>query len=121
MSDPDGVPDGVTVEWVWLVEVPYSPEAPQRRPAHRPVHLERIARLKREGRIIEAGGCDDWSKAVILMRAASAEEALGVIEEDVYTTSGVWHSPTARRYGRVVLDDGLPRPESEPGAVGVRV
>jgi uncharacterized protein YciI len=106
MSDPDGVPDGVTVEWVWLVEVPYSPEAPQRRPAHRPVHLKRIARLKREGRIIEAGGCDDWSKAVILMRAASAEEALGVIEEDVYTTSGVWHSPTARRYGRVVLDDG---------------
>ena len=105
MSDPPGVPDGVRVEWVWLVEVPYTSEAPERRPAQRPVHLERIARLKREGRIIEAGGCDDWSKAVILMRAASAEQALAVIDEDAYTTAGVWHSPTARRYGRVVLDE----------------
>jgi uncharacterized protein YciI len=105
MSDPAGVPEGVTVEWVWLVEVPYTSEAPARRPAHRPVHLERIARLKREGRIIEAGGCDDWSKAVILMRAESADEALAVIAEDVYTSSGVWHSPTARRYGRVVLEE----------------
>jgi hypothetical protein len=23
----------------------------------------------------------------------------------VYTSSGVWHSPTARRYGRVVLEE----------------
>ena len=106
MSEPEGVPDGVTLEWVWLVEVPYTSDAPTRRPAHRPVHLGRMARLKREGRIIEAGGCDDWSKAVILMRAGSAEEALAVIDEDVYTTEGVWHSPTARRYGRVVVDGG---------------
>ena len=104
MSEPSGIPDGVSVEWVWLVEVPYTSEAPSRRPAHRPVHLERIARLKRAGRIVEAGGCDDWSKAVLLVRADTAEEALAVIEEDVYTTQGVWHSPSARRYGRVVVE-----------------
>ena len=103
MSDPGGVPEGVSVEWVWLVEVPYTREAPALRPAHRRVHLGRIARLKREGRVIEAGGCDDWSKAVVLMRAESADDALAVIEEDVYTAEGVWHSPTARRYGRIVL------------------
>ena len=104
MSDPGGVPDGVTIEWVWLVEVPYTSEAPALRPAHRPVHLGRLARLIREGRVLEAGGCEDWSKAVILMRAESAEAALAVVEEDVYTAEGVWHSPTARRYGRVVVD-----------------
>lgn len=105
MDDPGDVPDGVAVEWVWLVEVPYTSDAPRLRPAHRPVHLGRIARLKREGRIIEAGGCDDWSKAVILMRAASADDALAIVEEDVYTTEGVWHSPTVRRYGRVILTE----------------
>ena len=103
MGDSSGIPDGVSVEWVWLVEVPYTSEAPARRPAHRPVHLERIARLMRDGRVIEAGGCDDWSKAVLLVRADTAAEALAVIDDDVYTAEGVWHSPTARRYGRVVL------------------
>ena len=109
MGDTSGIPAGVTVEWVWLVEVPYTAEAPARRPAHRPVHLDRIARLKREGRIVEAGGCDDWSKAVVLMRAESADEALAVIAEDVYTAEGVWHSPTARRFGRVVEEDRAAR------------
>jgi hypothetical protein len=30
------------------------------------------------------------------------DEALALIAEDVYTTGGVWHSPTAVGYGRVV-------------------
>jgi hypothetical protein len=43
------------------------------------------------------------------MRAATADEALAIIEEDVYTLEGVWHSPTARPFGRVVVDPlGLP-------------
>ena len=98
------IPDGVTIETVWLVEIPYTPEAPTRRPAHRPVHLERLARLIRDGVVIEAGGGQDWSKAVLLIRAASAEAALALIEEDVYTREGVWHQPTARPFGRIVVE-----------------
>ncbi len=98
------LPQGVTVETVWLVEVPYTAEAPERRPSHRPVHLGRIATLMRDGIVIEAGGCIDWSKAVLLIRAASQAQALALIEEDVYTREGVWHRPTARQYGRVVVD-----------------
>ena len=94
------IPDGLSVETVWLVEVPYTPEAPERRPLHRQVHLGRIATLIRDGTVIEAGGAQDWSKAVLLMRAATADEALAIIEEDVYTLEGVWHSPTARPFGR---------------------
>jgi hypothetical protein len=52
--------------------------------------------------VIEAGGCADFSKAVLLIRAADAAAALALIEEDVYTRSGVWHLPTATAYGRVV-------------------
>jgi uncharacterized protein YciI len=96
------VPDDVTIETVYLVEVPYTAEAMQRRPAYRRRHLARIARLIREGRVIEAGGAADFSKAVLLVRAASADEAIALIAEDVYTSGGVWHEPSARPYGRVV-------------------
>ena len=99
MSD---LPDDVRIETVYLVEVPYAPEAPERRPALRREHLSRIARLMREGRVIEAGGCADFSKAVLLIRGADEAEVLALIAEDVYTSGGVWHSPTARAFGRAV-------------------
>ena len=101
MSD---LPDGVSIEMIWLVEVPYTAEAATRRPALRPQHIGRLAQLIRDGVIIEAGGAADFSKAVLLVRAASADEAIALIESDVYTSGGVWHSPTAVGYGRVVPD-----------------
>ena len=96
------VPEDVQIETVWVVEVPYTPEAPERRPKLRRAHLTRIARLIREGVVIEAGGVADFSKAVLLIRANTEAEVLALIAEDVYTSGGVWHSPTARAYGRVV-------------------
>lgn len=96
------LPDGITIETVYLVEVPYTPEAPERRPSLRPQHVARIAGLIREGRLVEAGGCLDFSKAVLLVRAASEADALALIEEDVYTAGGVWHAPVAHAFGRVV-------------------
>jgi uncharacterized protein len=96
------IPDGVTIESIFLVEVPYTSEARERRPAVRGEHLSRIGRLIRERRVIEAGGCADFSKAVLLIRATDAAAALALIDEDVYTRSGVWHMPTATPYGRVV-------------------
>jgi uncharacterized protein YciI len=69
---------------------------------HRRAHFARIARLIREGRVIEAGGTADLSKAVLLIRGDSEAEVLALIEEDVYTSGGVWHSPVARAYGRVI-------------------
>ena len=96
------LPEGIGIETIYLVEVPYTAEAPERRPPLRPEHVTRIARLLREGRLVEAGGCTDFSKAVLLVRAASEAEALALVDEDVYTSGGVWHSPTARAFGRVV-------------------
>jgi uncharacterized protein YciI len=98
-TDP---PDDVEIELLWAVEVPYTPEAPERRPALRRQHVSRIARLIREGRIVEAGGTTDFHHAVLLVRGASVAEVLALIEEDVYTSGGVWHSPVARPFGRVI-------------------
>lgn len=98
------VPDDVRIETVFLVEVPYTPEAPIRRPLHRYEHLSRLAALTRAGRIIESGGCADWSKAVLLIRATDEAEVLALIDVDVYTLNGVWHDPTVRAFGRVAVD-----------------
>ena len=106
MTDPapstPELPDDVEIEALYVVEVPYTPEAPERRPALRRQHVSRIARLIREGRIVEAGGTADFHHAVLLIRGASEAEVLALIDEDVYTAGGVWHSPVARPFGRVV-------------------
>lgn len=99
------LPEGVSIEPVWLVEVPYTADAATRRPPLRSQHVARIAQLIRDGVLIEAGGATDFSKAVLLVRAETAEAAIALVEADVYTSGGVWHSPTAVGYGRVVPED----------------
>jgi uncharacterized protein YciI len=98
-----GVPPGVTVETIYVVEVSYSADAAEKRPAVRPEHLTRVARLMEEGRLIEAGGYLDFSSALLLVRAATEAEAVALIRDDVYIRSGVWiDNVRARAFGRVV-------------------
>lgn len=98
------VPDGITVETVYVVEVGYTPDAAEKRPAVRREHLTRIARLLGEGRLIEAGGFLDFSGSLLFVRAASEAEAIALVRDDVYIRSGVWTDDLrARAYGRVTL------------------
>jgi uncharacterized protein len=97
------IPDGVTIETVYVVEVSYAGDAAEKRPAVRLEHLTRIARLMAEGRLIEAGGFLDFTGALLLVRADSEEDAVALIRDDVYVRSGVWLDDVrARAYGRVV-------------------
>ena len=47
MTNPE-LPDGVSVETVYAVEISYSPEAKERRPAVRHEHLTRVAQVRGE-------------------------------------------------------------------------
>jgi len=105
------LPPDVAIETIFVIEAVYGAEAARLRPAVRPEHLERIARLRDEGIIIEAGGYADFSTAILLVRAKSEQEALDLAESDVYMRSGVWVSATAKPYGRVVR----PRELGSPG------
>jgi uncharacterized protein YciI len=99
-----GIPDGLEVETIYVVEISYSPAAAQKRPAVRPEHLGRIGRLMAEGRIVEAGGYLDFSSALLWVRAASEAEAIALIRDDVYLREGVWlDDARARPFGRVLL------------------
>ena len=106
MTTDAGIPEGVTVETVYVVEISYTAEAATRRPALRPEHLERIGRLLTEGRVVEAGGYLDFSSAMLWVRASSEAEAVALVRDDVYVREGVWlDDATARPFGRVVVGE----------------
>jgi uncharacterized protein YciI len=97
-----GIPEGLAIERVWVAETTYSPDVEERRPPVRPEHLARIAELRDAGVIIDAGAFADMSGSLIILRAASEEEALALIHSDVYFRAGVWNSCRIRALGRVV-------------------
>jgi uncharacterized protein YciI len=105
MTNPE-LPDGVTVETVYAVEISYSPEAKERRPAVRHEHLTRVARLLREGTLVEAGGFLDFKSALLIFRVGSEQEAIDIVRDDVYLRAGVWlDDPKARAWSRVIVDE----------------
>ena len=99
------IPEGLAIEPIWVVEATYGPDAVERRPAVRAEHLARVARLRDEGTIVEAGAFTDMSASLILVRAASEEAALAVVQADVYFRTQVWMSFRIRAFGRVVRTD----------------
>ena len=116
LKDPDGIRvelvqrgsagtvTGVPVpgESVWLVEVAFAPDAAERRGPFRQEHLERVARLRTDGVVIEGGAfLDALTTSVLLVRAVSAEEARAVAAGDIYVANGIWTDITVRPFGRV--------------------
>jgi uncharacterized protein len=104
-----GIPDGLAIERIWVVETTYSLDVEERRPPVRSEHLTRIAELRAAGTMLEAGAFADMSGSLILLRAASEEEAVAIIKADVYFRAGVWNGYGIRALGRVArLDELIP-------------
>jgi hypothetical protein len=98
---PTELPPDIAIEPIFVIEATYGPDAPERRPAFRVEHLTRIAALRGAGVVIEAGGLLDFSRALILVRAADADAALAIGRDDVYLREGVWVDVRVHAYGRV--------------------
>jgi uncharacterized protein YciI len=95
------IPSGAAIESVWLIEASYAPDAAETRKPFRAEHLARILELRDAGVIIEAGAFPDVSASVVLLRAASEEQALAICRDDVYLRNGVWVELRARPFGLV--------------------
>lgn len=101
------LPPGLAVETIYIVEATYAPDASEKRPPVRVDHLSRVMEMRDEGILLEAGGFADFSSALLLFRTATAEEAIQICREDIYTRSGVWIELRARPWGRVVREEEL--------------
>jgi len=106
------MPANVALEEVWIVEATYASDAAETRPPFRPEHVTRIARLMGEGVILMAGAYLDLTTSLVMIRASSQEDALGVARQDPYIREGVWVELRARPFGRVVRRE----PEAAAGS-----
>jgi uncharacterized protein YciI len=92
----------VALEPIFVIEATYAPDAAETRAPVRPQHLARLAELRDQGVIIEAGGYADVSSSLLLIRAASEAAALEIARDDIYMKRGVWVELRVRPFGRVV-------------------
>ena len=102
LADPPAAPIP-TIEPVWLVEATYAPDGAESRTPFRSAHLAKLGEQIAAGVVIEAGAFADVSSSLMLVRAETEEEALGIFREDIYLRNGVWVELRARRFGRVRL------------------
>jgi uncharacterized protein YciI len=99
-----GLPEGMTTERVFVVEGHYAPDATERRVAVRLEHLTRVAEGQAEGRVLLAGGFDDRSRSILVLRADDEAEARAWADADVYLRSGVWTAVDVRPFNAVRVD-----------------
>lgn len=94
-------PNVPTLEPVWMVEASYVANAVEARAPFRPTHLARITELKGSGVVLEAGAYADASASLLMVRAATEDEALDICRADVYWQNGIWIDLKARAFSRV--------------------
>jgi len=98
-EQPASTPPGL--EPVWMVEATYVANAAEVRVPYRPDHLANLLELKESGVVLEAGAYADASASVLMLRAASEENAVEICRNDVYWQNGVWVELKARAFMRV--------------------
>lgn len=104
MTEPDATTPPYHLEDVWVIQASYAPDAAETRGPIRPQHLARLARLKAEGTMIEAGGFADMSGSLLILRADSEAAAIEIARQDVYMQHGVWVELRAKPFGRLALE-----------------
>lgn len=67
-----------------------GPDGEAKRRIHRPAHLAKMEPLDKAGRVVLAGPLTDKTGSLIIIEAASLEEAGRFADEDPYTIHGVF-------------------------------
>lgn len=88
------------------------PDSLERRLAARPAHLQRLAELQENGRLLVAGplpaidsadpGPAGFSGSLIIAEFASLEEARAWAEADPYVSAGVYAGVTVKPFRKVL-------------------
>lgn len=87
----------------YILEYRYTD--PERRAAVRPRHLEYLEGLRASGKLVMAGPLADASGAIVVYRAADADEAQVLVDNDPYTAGRVTTGATLREWTIVLATD----------------
>lgn len=78
-----------------------APDAKEKRPVHRPAHLEHLRPLAQAGQVVLAGPLTDGSGSLIVLRTDSAAEAWQIVARDPYVIHGVFTTVEVRPFVQV--------------------
>jgi uncharacterized protein YciI len=79
----------------------------ERRAKPRPVHLERVLRLRGEGVVVAGGPAPDGRTAELFYRAEQRSDVTRLIEEDPYYLAGAWTAYTLRAFTEFIEPPAL--------------
>lgn len=90
----------------WLIQVPIEPGTLEKRLALRQQHIEEAMPKIKEGIITFAGGIlskptvdgdnKDMTVTMFTVISETEDEARKILDEDIYTTAGIWDSKKAQ-------------------------
>jgi hypothetical protein len=86
----------------WVIELDFVAGAFERRAPFRAEHLARMRELMGAGELLLAGAYDDMRQALLVFDVESENEAMALVEADVYWREGIWTAHRARLYHRVM-------------------
>jgi uncharacterized protein YciI len=69
-----------------------------RREPHRRAHVERLAALRRAGRVVGGGPAPDGRRVDLVYRLAQPDELRRLVEEDPYWAGGAWIGYASRSF-----------------------
>ena len=76
-------------------------DAKEKRPLHRPAHLEHLAPLDRAGRVILAGPLTDGAGSLIVVEAESLGAVWELVGRDPYVVNGIFERVEVHPFMRV--------------------
>ncbi|NKB80946.1 MAG: hypothetical protein GKS05_03425 [Nitrospirales bacterium] len=79
-----------------------GPHGSEKRPLHRPAHLERLQNLYDQGKLVLAGPFTDKAGSLMIIEADSLEEATAFAQSDPYTIHGVFEQITIHPFHQVL-------------------
>ena len=79
-----------------------GPQGKEKRPIHRPAHLERLETLDKQGKLILAGPLTDGTGSLIVMEALTLSEAEQFAREDPYFIHGIFEKISVHPFKQVL-------------------
>ncbi len=83
-----------------------GPDGEAKRKVHRPAHLEKLEILHKQGQVILAGPLTDKTGSLIVIEAASLQEAQQIAQEDPYVVQGVFERVEVHPFKQVLPETG---------------
>ncbi|HVO24688.1 MAG TPA: YciI family protein [Candidatus Margulisiibacteriota bacterium] len=83
-----------------------APDAKERRPQHRPAHLQHLEPLSQAGRVVLAGPFTDGSGSLIIVDLPSRQAVWEVVARDPYVINGIFNRVEVKPFMQVFPSAG---------------